>query len=80
MSNAANRSPRDLGKQAYRKGVRLVENPFLFPASEAGTAWAEGWLHERTYHPLPQDGAASATDPDCMSPWTGDDSGYGGYG
>ncbi len=73
-------SPRDLGRRAYRDGVRLVDNPFLFSAPEAAPDWAQGWLHEQTNHPLPEDAARPDVDPDCISPWMGDDSGYGGYG
>ena len=80
MADDAINSLWDLGRQAYRERVQLVDNPFLFSAPEVAPVWAQGWLHERAHQPRPEDAATADVDPDCISPWMGDDSGYGGYG
>ena len=70
-------SPRELGKQAYREGLRPDDNPFQDGRSR--TDWSDGWGYQRTHYPSAKDVAEAAADLDCMSPWQGDESGYGAY-
>jgi hypothetical protein len=35
-------------------------------------------LYQQTHYPTKEDAAAAAADLDCIAPWQGDDSGYGG--
>lgn len=79
-------TPCEMGKRAYKEGVRLADNPFLahpLKAANAQKAWAEGWLYQRAHDPSAKDAAMDAieddADRDCLSPWRGDESGYGGY-
>lgn len=70
-------TPRELGKQAYRDGLKLADNPF--PQARPREDWSDGWIYQRTNYPSAKDAAEVKADLDCMSPWQGDDSGYGGY-
>ena len=74
---AHRRTPREQGKLAYRRNIALSDNPF----QDAGDrlAWSEGWIYQRTHYPTPQDARDAAADPDCLSPWVGNDDGYNGY-
>lgn len=71
-------SPREMGKRAYKEGIRRGDNPFAADPIKK-EEWAEGWLYQHKHYPSAKDAMASESDMDCLSPWQGDDSGYGGY-
>ena len=69
--------PREQGKRAYQEGIPLSENPNHDHGRRL--EWTEGWCYQRKNYPHPKDAREALQDMDCLSPWAGDESGYGGY-
>jgi len=69
-------TPRDQGKQAYRNGLTLRDNPYRDPKSS--TDWSDGWIYQQVNYPRHVEAEQAKRDLACLSPWKDDDSGYGG--
>lgn len=70
-------TPREQGKLAYRRSIALSDNPFQEARDRLD--WTEGWIYQRTHYPSTHDDKDAADNPDCLSPWMGNDDGYNGY-
>lgn len=51
MKNKKNQ-PREQGKNAYREGKRLEDNPYSGAAAEE---WIEGWIYCQVHYPNRKD-------------------------
>jgi ribosome modulation factor len=65
-SRALRDKPRERGKDAYRAGQSLQDNPY--PDAASRCAWAEGWIYEQVHFPRSPRPKNRRDDGDCLSP------------